>query len=1306
MASVAAELEELRRQLEEAKQRAEEEKVRAEEAKQRAEEEKVRADWEKQRADRAKQRADQLEADQSPTTFLVYLQLIEEKLRSTLLVEPDPTKLASGSVTDVQGKYYPRRVCQWKDFDKRRDQTFKQFTEAFSDASLFPSKTDVQGVQRDLSPATRKDEQDIRPFVRSAWEKPAQRLVQAYLRHTKDTKTTSFFFQNNAYSLSNKDIITNTTDADENEAPPRKKRSPDRKTKGVPDRWGIRELPGEICITVFVGEYKAAHKVTHGTFKRVFSSAGEDLFLDTLKRLSSPFVDTEKEHIIVARVLCQTFHYMIIAGLKYGYVTSGEALVFLMLDENDPQTLYYHLSSVGDSVGDPPSRNLDVQYGPVSQLSTFAMLSLESEPQSPQWVQDAKSQLYQWPVLPMDLMLTNPPLRLKSSCRDPSFGETYTSSSDEGHKDTDTDYRPPPQPRKQMSQLQSTETEADRRRSSRTQRNTQRPTLPYCTQACLVGLSQGRPVDRSCPNVTIHAQGSSSPTHLISKEKLCILVRNQLARNLDENCECLDRLGLFGAVGVLLKITLTGYGYTFVAKGVQAVDEKLLFDEARVYAHLSKLQGVTIPVHLGNIKLVHTYPLVSCATITSMMFMSWAGKSLHSKDYGPDVNIEFQQQRSIEELAAAGLVHDDLRRANLVWNQERQRVMVIDFDQSSIIRSPRSRRKRADNGPYKPELAVKRVRVDKENLDTGTSDILQPNNASLAWYDDADGTPTRNPFKKFRYRPVQIQESRAENGLAHTQTESNAMSRPEWERQQEMNSSSFETRHASTMPSSSDTRQIHGDNIEMTPAASVTASATPLRPSKDEDEGEQQIAEKKAPLKRRFFKRHGKGGDDDEPGQEPEDSGKDKQKFTAVGQLKATLLNSWINVLLITVPVGIALHHVHVDPIAIFVVNFVAIIPLAAMLSYATEEIALRTGETVGGLLNATFGWVIYAPPGQIERLTKSRNAVELIVSLLALFKDQIVIVQTSLIGSMLSNLLLVLGMSFFLGGINRMEQNFNVTVAQTASSLLTLAVGSLIIPTAFHAWSSAGEQGIAELSRGTSVILLGVYGAYLFFQLKSHTEMYNKPSEKAEKRRGKVGSGDASKGIAQIGAGISASMGGENAQRVPITEVEEEEVPQLSLWVALFTLAASTALVALCAEAMVGSIDAITTRGNISETFVGLILIPIVGNAAEHATAITVAIKDKMDLSIGVAVGSSMQIALLVLPLIVVIGWIAGINDMTLYFDGFQIAILFVSVLLVNYLIQDGKSHWLEGVLLMTLYLIISVAAWFYPPIEGAKGE
>jgi Ca2+:H+ antiporter len=327
----------------------------------------------------------------------------------------------------------------------------------------------------------------------------------------------------------------------------------------------------------------------------------------------------------------------------------------------------------------------------------------------------------------------------------------------------------------------------------------------------------------------------------------------------------------------------------------------------------------------------------------------------------------------------------------------------------------------------------------------------------------------------------------------------------------------------------------------------------------------------------------------------------------------------------------------------------------------------------------------------------------------IALVKDEILIVQTSLIGSMLSNLLLVMGMSFFFGGFNRLEQNFNVVVAQTAASLLALSIGSLVIPTAFHSFAgenqtvkdpnaetdrSAGNYGLAPISRGTSIILLLVYACYLFFQLKSHVQMYTKESEKAEKR-------DIGRGARKIKRKFHRRGPSDELIEVPSqanTSVvaQQEDVPQLHLWVAIATLAIATVLVAFCAEFMVSSIDAITVCGSgVSKTFVGLILLPIVGNAAEHATAVTVAIKDKMDLSIGVAVGSSMQIALLVLPLIVILGWITGHDDMTLWFDSYQIVVLFISILLVNYLIQDGKSHWLEGVMLMTLYLIIALTAW-----------
>jgi Ca2+:H+ antiporter len=303
-----------------------------------------------------------------------------------------------------------------------------------------------------------------------------------------------------------------------------------------------------------------------------------------------------------------------------------------------------------------------------------------------------------------------------------------------------------------------------------------------------------------------------------------------------------------------------------------------------------------------------------------------------------------------------------------------------------------------------------------------------------------------------------------------------------------------------------------------------------------------------------------------------------------------------------------------------------------------------------------------------------------LIVGIIALAKKEIIIVQTSLIGSMLSNLLLVMGMCFFFGGLQRIEQFFNMTVAQTAASILALAVGGILIPTAFTWGQGAANPKTnldEELSYGTAIILLVVYGCYLFFQLKSHKEVYNAPSQKVEKRKGsKKTEGETKKAFARIAnVGVGAA-GGQAVQQQAYQEPEDDiEEPSLSMLGSLVTLAGATALIGVCAEFLVDSINEVTCKYHVSDYFVGLILLPIVGNAAEHATAVTVAVKDKMDLAIGVAVGSSMQIALLVLPLMVIIGWIIG-ADMTLVFDDFQIVVLFVAIVLVNYLIGDGKSR------------------------------
>ena len=256
------------------------------------------------------------------------------------------------------------------------------------------------------------------------------------------------------------------------------------------------------------------------------------------------------------------------------------------------------------------------------------------------------------------------------------------------------------------------------------------------------------------------------------------------------------------------------------------------------------------------------------------------------------------------------------------------------------------------------------------------------------------------------------------------------------------------------------------------------------------------------------------------------------------------------------------------------------------------------------------------------------------------------------MLGSILSNILLVLGCCFVVGGVRYKEQSFNSTVASTMSSLMAVATASLIIPATLYAAlrgskTADSEENILILSHGTAIILLFVYTMYLVFQLKTHSEFF-----------------DAEDGKDDEGEGGN----------------QHEEVI-INAWQSTLMLVLVTVLVAICADYLVDSIDAIVEKAHLSRTFIGLILIPIVGNAAEHVTAVVVAWKDKMDLAIGVAIGSSLQIALFVTPFLVILGWIMD-RAMTLRFETFETVAFFVSSLVVTLLIQDGKSNYLEGVM------------------------
>ena len=352
--------------------------------------------------------------------------------------------------------------------------------------------------------------------------------------------------------------------------------------------------------------------------------------------------------------------------------------------------------------------------------------------------------------------------------------------------------------------------------------------------------------------------------------------------------------------------------------------------------------------------------------------------------------------------------------------------------------------------------------------------------------------------------------------------------------------------------------------------------------------------------------------------------------------------------LLIFVPVTIALEFLRPEAHTyIFVSACISIVPLAGMLGHATEQVAHRAGEGIGGLLNATFG-----------------NAAELIIAIAALQKGLYDVVKASLTGSIIGNILLVFGLSAFAGGLRYKSQRFNTTAASAQAILLTLAAIGLIIPAAFHHLRRSGNV-VPENALGLdiAIVLLLAYAAHLVFSLHTHKTLFQGKSAASNK---------------------------------------EEETPW-SLRKAVVTLAAATALIAWISEILVGSVQQAATAFGMTQIFVGVIVVAIIGNAAEHSTAVIVAMKDRMDLSFGIAVGSSLQIALLVAPLLVILSHFIGPRPMDLAFSPAEVLAIFLSVLITGQVAADGETNWLEGTQLLAVYLIFAIVFYFLPDITTA---
>jgi Ca2+:H+ antiporter len=359
-------------------------------------------------------------------------------------------------------------------------------------------------------------------------------------------------------------------------------------------------------------------------------------------------------------------------------------------------------------------------------------------------------------------------------------------------------------------------------------------------------------------------------------------------------------------------------------------------------------------------------------------------------------------------------------------------------------------------------------------------------------------------------------------------------------------------------------------------------------------------------------------------------------------------------ILLGFIPVSIAAEYYHWGSLVIFLTAAAAIVPLAAWMGTATEEIAVVAGPSLGGLLNATFG-----------------NATELIIAIVALNAGLVDVVKASITGSIIGNLLLVMGLSMLLGGLRYKEQEFQPIVARVNASSMNLAVIAMLLPTAMNYTSLGVDQPtIQKLSVAVAVVLIGVYVLTLLFSMKTHAYLYDA-------------------GVAQQDGAMLAES------NLAATEPEEHHSVNLGLWIGV--LLAATVLVAVESELLVGSLEEATGQLGLTALFTGVILLPIVGNAAEHATAVTVAMKDKMDLSVSVALGSSLQIALFVAPVLVLVGWIVD-QPMDLNFNPFELVAVMVAVLIANSISSDGRSNWLEGTLLLAAYVVLGLAFYFHP--------
>jgi hypothetical protein len=643
------------------------------------------------------------------TTFDEYIAACHTLLSQPLRVAP-PARSTKGGIGSPTGKYCPTKLCEWTSLPIQQLEIYNTVRRHLQPAGLdsprlFPSTIELQGIGRNLCLQPISSEKDLEFVEKLGKERQIQDIFSALCKIPSARQELrlgrGLHFDSHSNALDD-------DDASMEETTHRRMR---------PDQFCAHRLDGNSSTLLITAEYKPPHKLSVENLCAGLRPM--DLWEEVVNSETVPTDGPDKLRFNAARltgsVLAQEYHVMIQEGLAYSYVSTGIALVLLHVPEGDPTTLYYYLCVPNKDIPADGEQCLEQPLTAIGRLLCLCLMSCATPLRSNAWRNRVQNSVHVWQTdfehtrsqIPNEQLQETPPgseyvpssppvsayggvrrrsTRLNPGCTPPGVNSDHNDSSD--HSDSDLDTAEPHRKRNHSAVASSPpqpQVRSSRPFQSGEEGQTRQTAPNFCTQRCLSGLQRGGLLDQACPNVSVHRRGEQTDRHLVTAAEMVLLLRKQLDIDVDRHC---DPFGSCGASGAAFRLHCESYGYTIVGKGTTSRLWSTVLREAHFYQILRSAQGSAVPVFLGSIDLKQTYFLHGAGEIRHMLLMAWGGTPFTEPQW-EDMSSTTRKalKKSCAEIRRLGVRHGDVRPENVLWNSELNRVLLIDFHKSELIKT-------------------------------------------------------------------------------------------------------------------------------------------------------------------------------------------------------------------------------------------------------------------------------------------------------------------------------------------------------------------------------------------------------------------------------------------------------------------------------------------------------------------------------------------------------------------------------------------------------------------------------------------